>query len=48
METYLLGFGVFVTILFMIGVFYTAKEFREMESHPEEYHQEKDHLHTSE
>lgn len=47
MEPYILEIGVFVTILFLIGVFYTVKEFREMEQNPEEYQREPDHIDTA-
>jgi len=29
--------GIIVVILFLIGLIYTFKEFKEMESHPEDY-----------
>ncbi|WP_158551449.1 hypothetical protein [Rhodohalobacter sp. SW132] len=29
--------GIIVVILFLIGVIYTFKEFKEMEKHPEDY-----------
>lgn len=29
--------GIIVVVLFLIGLIYTFKEFREMESHPEDY-----------
>jgi len=31
-ETAIFGIGVFVTLLFLIGIFYTVKEFQEMYS----------------
>lgn len=47
MDSYLLGFGIFVTVLFLMGVFYSIKEFKEMEKHPEEFHREDDRVDTS-
>ncbi|NBC26707.1 MAG: hypothetical protein GVY08_07595 [Bacteroidetes bacterium] len=29
--------GIIVVILFLIGLFFTIKEFKEMEQHPEDY-----------
>lgn len=46
MDSYIFGFGVFVTILFLIGVFFTVREFRIMEQNPEEYQREPDHIDT--
>jgi hypothetical protein len=37
MEDNLLWFGVFVFCLFMGGVFFTMKEFRDMNKNPEQY-----------
>jgi len=47
MEPFVLGVGVLVTVLFFAGIFYTIREFKEMEQAPEQYHKEKDHLDTS-
>lgn len=41
MNIYLLVFGIFITIVFLIGVFYTIGEFNEIDRHPEDY--QKDH-----
>ncbi|MDZ7682530.1 MAG: hypothetical protein U5J63_12665 [Fodinibius sp.] len=46
MESYIFEFGIFVTILFLIGVFYTIKEFKVMENNPEDYQREPDHIDT--
>lgn len=37
MSTLLISFGIIITIVFLIGVFYTIKEFHEMSDHPEDY-----------
>ena len=37
MEDNLLWFGIFVFLLFMGGVFYTMKEFKDMDKNPEQY-----------
>lgn len=29
--------GIIVVVLFLIGLFYTFREFKEMEEHPEDY-----------
>lgn len=34
--------GIIVVILFLIGLIYTFKEFREMENHPERYRRRND------
>jgi len=34
--------GIIVVILFLIGLLYTFKEFKEMESHPEDYRRKND------
>ena len=34
--------GIIVVILFLIGLIYTFKEFKEMESHPEDYRRRHD------
>ena len=47
MEAYVLGIGILVTALFLTGIFYTIREFREMEKHPEDHHIEKDHMDIS-
>jgi len=46
MDSYILGFGIFVTVLFLIGVFFTVKEFKAMEQNPENYQREPDHIDT--
>jgi 1,4-alpha-glucan branching enzyme len=42
MEENLLWFGIFIFLLFMGGVFYTMKEFSEMNEHPEKYRNKRD------
>ena len=34
MEAYVLGIGILVTVLFLTGIFFTIREFREMEKNP--------------
>lgn len=34
--------GIIVVVLFLIGLIYTFKEFREMENHPENYRRRND------
>jgi hypothetical protein len=34
---FLISSGIIVVILFLIGLIYTFKEFKEMEEHPEDY-----------
>lgn len=34
--------GIIVVILFLIGMIYTFKEFKEMEKHPEDYRRRND------
>ena len=47
MEPFVFGIGVLVTLLFFTGIFYTVREFKQMDKAPEDYHKEKDHLKTS-
>lgn len=40
MGNYLIWFGIFVFILIVAGFFYTRKEFKVMDKHPEEFRDE--------
>ncbi|MDX1671772.1 MAG: hypothetical protein R3211_05485 [Balneolaceae bacterium] len=40
MGLYLLLFSTLVVVLFLVGVFYTIREFQEMKANPDEYREE--------
>lgn len=42
MDYYLLFFGILVLILFLVGVFLTISEFKEMSDHPDDYRKSQD------
>jgi uncharacterized protein YneF (UPF0154 family) len=42
MDNYLIFFGLFILILFLTGVFFSIREFKEMANRPDQYRADDD------